>query len=129
MSGRIVSLHLYKLQPGIEPEALKQAARAAAELGLFNLEGLEQWTFGARVKGRLPCDACSIWVYSSLEVWQALWGPAQAPLPPEDYPAGWRVWEEDYLAPLLDRPPDRIDFSSFQIWDELLQGGPARTGL
>lgn len=119
MSGKIISVHLYRLRPGVEPGALLAAARAAAKAGLFSLDGLEAWRFGAQVRGRLSCDACSIWVYSSQEAWQRLWGTAGSPVPPEEYPAAWRAWEKDYLAPLLDRPPDKIDFASFQIWDEL----------
>jgi len=38
----------------------------------------------------------------------------------EEYPAGWRIWEDEILAPLLKGEPDRVDFTSYRILENFV---------
>lgn len=122
MPGAVISVHIYSLQDGVTPERFRETVRAAAELGLFKLHGLASWWFGDRIKGPLGGHAASIWIYESRPAWEALWGTVEEPFPPEKYPPGWKIWEQEHLGPLLDRPADKIDFATYQTWLAAMNG-------
>lgn len=115
-SGEVISVHLYSLRAGTKLEQLRETAQLAAEQGLFELPGLSNWWFGEHMKGGLPGQASSFWVYESRAAWEALWGTLENPVPPAAYPELWVTWEQEYLGPLLDRPADAITFGSYQTW-------------
>jgi hypothetical protein len=56
-------------------------------------------------------------MYDRREDWEALWGPIDRPHSREGHPASWRIWEDEILAPLLDRPPDEVRFTAYEVID------------
>jgi hypothetical protein len=61
------------------------------------------------------CSAyAAVWVYESREAWEQLWGTAEHPRGPEDYPEKWRIWEGELLAPILSGHPDAITFTAYE---------------
>lgn len=112
--ARIVSVHEYVVRAGVDPVELERAYRAAAERGLFDLPGLVGRRLVRGVKGARAGRYAAIWEYASRAAWERLWGTAERPRPPAEYPAAWRVWEEEILAPLLAEHPDRIAYTTYE---------------
>lgn len=115
-SSQVISVHLYSLREGVTLEQLREAAREAAQRGLFDLPGLIHWWFAEHIKGSLPGRASAFWVYRSRGAWEALWGTLENPVAPPDYPETWVIWEQEYLGRLLDRAADSIVYGSYQTW-------------
>jgi hypothetical protein len=111
--AKVISVHEYELKPGVQPVDFEHALREAERRGLFDLPGLRGHLFLRGVKGARRGAYAAIWVFESREAWERLWGPPQAPLPPERYPEKWQVWEKEILAPLLTQDPDTIRFTSY----------------
>lgn len=118
---RIVSVHEYELQEGVDEEDLLKAVEEAEKRGLFDLPGLVGYRLLRGIKGSRQARMAAIWIYESRSAWEALWGPPDAELPKGHYPRQWREWEEELLAPLLDRDPDRVNYTSYE---ELAAGEP-----
>jgi hypothetical protein len=112
----IVSMHEYILRPGVEEGAFLQAVDQARQEGLFSLPGLKGFHFLRGLRGVRAGEFASIWFYDSRAAWEALWGPLDAPHPQERYPQGWHRWEQELLAPLLDRPPDEITYTAYEAF-------------
>jgi len=112
--ARIFGVHGYVLKRGVKEEDLERAFRQAEERGLLSLPGLVERHFLKGVKGKRKGRYASIWVFESREAWEKLWGPPERPLTKKDYPANWKIWEDEILAPLLDRDPDKITFTDYQ---------------
>ncbi len=110
----VISIHEYSLKPGVEEFAFEAALSRARESGLLNLPGLEKVYFVKGLRGRRQGKYAAIWIYRSRQDWEKLWGPVDRPIAPEQYPDNWKQWEQEVLAPFLDRDPDRIDFTSYQ---------------
>ena len=55
-----------------------------------------------------------MWVYEGKEAWEALWGPVDRPRSKDEYPEKWLIWEDEVLAPFLDRDPDTIRYTSYE---------------
>jgi hypothetical protein len=110
---RVISVHEYELKPGVTDAAFEQAIRDAERRGLFALPGLAAHHIVRGLKGHRRGRYAAIWIFDSVEAWEALWGPVDAPRPPADYPETWRVWEQEVLAPLLNQDPDTIRFTSY----------------
>ncbi len=111
--GRVYSLHCYELRPGVPEVRLLEAWRRAKREGLFDLPGLLEARLLGGVKGARAGRLAALWIYESRQAWEALWGPPEAPLPPQAYPERWRRWE-DLLRPILDRDPDRIEYTAYE---------------
>ena len=112
--GRVISIHEYELRPDADGAAFERAVRDAERRGLFNLPGLVEHHFLQGFKGARPGAYTALWVYSSRDAWEKLWGRAEAPLPASEYPERWRVWENEVLAPFLSQHPDTIRFTSYE---------------
>ncbi len=112
--ARIISIHEYELREGTTLQMLIEAFRQAEAAGLFRLPGLERYSLLVGLKGARSGRAAAVWVYPSRQAWEALWGPPDRPFGPEAYPPNWRVWEEDFLAPLLQGDPDRILYTAYE---------------
>jgi hypothetical protein len=111
--GRIFSLHEYDLRPGVPPLDFERALRDGAASGLLEIPGLAAFRLGRGVKGaRLGLHA-ALWIYESRAAWEQIWGLADRPLPPQEYPPGWRKWEQ-VLSPFLATPPDAIRFTTYE---------------
>lgn len=106
-------MHEYVLKPNIDPEQFERAIEDAKNRGILGLAGLESVTFVQGIRGERSDLYAAIWVYESEEAWASLWGPVEHSLPKEAYPQAWKVWEEDILAPFLDRDPDKITFTTY----------------
>ena len=111
---RVVSIHENELRPGVEPAVFEHALNDAERRGLFDLPGLCEHLFLRGLKGARRGAYAALWIFESREVWEALWGPPDAPHPPSQYPEKWQVWENEILAPLLSQDPDTIRFTSYQ---------------
>ncbi len=109
---KVISIHEYELKPGVGDVEFERALREAERRGLFDLPGLVGHHFLKGLKGARRGAYAAIWVFESREAWQALWGTVGKPRPPADYPANWKIWENEVLAPLLAQVPDTIRFTS-----------------
>jgi hypothetical protein len=112
--SRVISLHEYELKAGVDEEAFVGAVRQAKESGLIELPGLEVMRFLRGIRGSRKGKFAALWIYADQEAWERLWGPADHPTNKASYPAHWLVWEEEVLAPFLDRPPDEIAFTAYE---------------
>ena len=111
---RVISIHDYELKPGVSGDAFEQAAREAERRGLFDLPGLVGHHFLRGLKGARRGAYTALWIFESRDAWERLWGTVEAPVRPSDYPARWKIWESEVLAPLLDQDPDTIRFTSYE---------------
>jgi len=112
--AKVLSIHEYSLKKGVKSKTFENAVKRARRRGLFNLPGLERYHFMRRLRGKSEPDYAAVWIYRSREAWAALWGDVSNPCSKESYPANWQIWEQEILAPLLDRDPDRIDYAAYQ---------------
>ncbi len=112
--ARIVSVHEYELRDGVSEDQFLRTAKEAQSRGLFDLPGLIHYRLLRGVKGARRGSFAAIWVYESRTAWEALWGPPEAPKTRANYPPTWRVWEDELLAPLLKRDPDRVRYTSYE---------------
>ncbi|TXL72809.1 hypothetical protein FHP25_23850 [Vineibacter terrae] len=111
---KIVSIHEYELKPGIDAGAFERAIQDAKARGLLRLPGLVAHHVVKGIKGARAGRYAAVWIYESRDAWQLLWGTPEHPRRFDAYPANWRIWEEEILAPLLDRTPDRITFTAYE---------------
>jgi heme-degrading monooxygenase HmoA len=112
--ARIISIHEYELEPGASVDRLEQTFRAAQAHGLFELPGLTAHHFVKGVKGARRDAYAAVWVYESREAWERLWGPLDRPRRSDEYPEKWRIWEKEFLAPILSSDPDAIRFTAYE---------------
>jgi hypothetical protein len=124
--ARMISVHEYELKPGTDPERFEQTLCDAAALGLFDLPGLISHHFVKGVKGARRDAYAAIWVYESRDVWERLWGTPEHPKTPTEYPEQWRLWENQFLLPVLSTDPDAIRFTSYE---ELPLGAHGRVNV
>ena len=112
----LVSVHHYELADPTADEAFREAIAEAESRDLFDLPGLVEYRFLHGVKGAREGRYAAQWIYESREAWAALWGPADDPLPPSEYPQRWRIWEA-LLGPLLVSDADDIEFTTYEVVD------------
>lgn len=113
---RVYSLHSYSLKPDVSPSYFQNRVKEAEQAGLFELPGLIRYHFLRGIKGEHQGGYAALWVYESVQSWEALWGPLEAPVGPEQYPEPWKRWEREFLRPLLIQNPDRITFTAYEEW-------------
>lgn len=111
---RIVSIHEYELRHDADGRDLLRAAEEARDRGLFELPGLIGFRILHGIKGVRRGRFAAIWVYKDRVAWESLWGSPASPKGKEEYPPAWQEWEQELLAPLLDRDPDRVSFTSYE---------------
>jgi hypothetical protein len=114
--SKVISIHSYQFKPGITTRDITDAISKARELELFDLPGLESYCFMIGIKGQAESQWSAIWVYSSRESWEQLWGAISNPKKKAQYPENWLRWEDELLAPLLDGDPDEINFTAYEQW-------------
>ena len=112
--GRIVSIHEYSLKPGIDGAQFEQVLHDAESRGLLQLPGLVAHHFVRGVRGARIGGYAALWIYESREAWEHLWGTPEHPRPPQEYPATWKICEDELLAPLLEGRPDAIRFTAYE---------------
>lgn len=112
--SRVVSIHEYTLDAGVGPVAFERAVAEADRRGLFDLPGLVEYRFLEGLRGENEGRYAALWIYESREAWEELWGAPGAPVETDEYPERWLTWENELLAPLLDRDPDDIAFTSYE---------------
>jgi len=113
MKSPVYAVHEYELRAGVSPEQFEQAVRQAVKRNLFDLPGLVEYRFLKGIKGERTGRYAALWIFESLEAWEKLWGPPAQPFPKERYPKNWLIWEDEILAPLLDRDPDKIVYTDY----------------
>lgn len=111
---RVFGIHEYVLKPGVDEREFERAIRQAEKRGLLRLPGLVDHYLLKGLKGHRRGHYAAIWVFESREAWESLWGSPDHPLGKQDYPANWKVWEDEVLAALLDRDPDAITFTDYE---------------
>jgi hypothetical protein len=111
----LVSVHHYELADSTTDAAFREAVAEAETRDLFDLPGLAEYRFLHGVKGAREGRYAAQWVYESHEAWAGLWGPADDPLPPSEYPERWHVWEDELLDPLLVGDADDIEFTTYEV--------------
>ena len=112
--GRIFSIHEYDLKPGINIGEFERILRDAEARGLLQLPGLVAHYFVKGAKGVRRGAYAALWIYESRAAWERLWGTAEDPRPPQEYPDTWKIWEEELLAPFLERRPDDLRFTAYE---------------
>jgi len=112
--ARMISIHEYELKPGTSAARLEQTFQTAESRGLFELPGLMAHHFIKGVKGDRRDRYAAVWVYESREAWERLWGPLDRPRRSNEYPQKWRIWEKEFLAPILSSDPDAIRFTAYE---------------
>jgi hypothetical protein len=112
--ARIISIHEYELKAGADAGAFETAIQAAEARGLLRLPGLVSHHFIKGIKGARRGRYAAVWIYESRDAWQLLWGTPEHPRPFEEYPVNWQIWEQEILAPFLDRIPDTISFTTYE---------------
>lgn len=111
---KVVSVHHYQLKPGVTAQRFQSAVTQAEKLQLFELPGLESYSFLQGIKGEEQGRWIALWVYSSRSEWEQLWGTPSNPKSKDQYPKRWLRWENELLAPLLEGDPDSIRFTSYE---------------
>jgi hypothetical protein len=114
--GKIISIHEYELKKGVDPKRFEYAILHARREELLRLPGLTEQYFIRGIRGNRRGRYGAVWVYDGLQSWEALWGPLGQPRAPEEYPANWKKWEHEDLAPYLTQDPDTIRFTSYQAF-------------
>ncbi len=110
---RVISIHEYQLKDGVSGKDFEHAVHIARHRGLFDLPGMASWMFLHGVRGKRQNMYAAVWVYDNLQSWEALWGVLDQPIPKSEYPESWQIWEQEILTPLLDCPPDEIEFTAY----------------
>lgn len=110
----IISIHEYRLKPGVKGEDFEASVRKARDQNLLKLPGLVDWYLLKGIRGSRQGQYAAVWVYASQEDWQAIWGAVDHPFSKADYPENWKKWEDDVLAPYLATEPDEISFTSYE---------------
>ena len=113
---KIISVHEYELKSDVDPRAFEQAILDAEKRGLLDLAGLTEYHLLKGIKGSRAGSYAAIWVYQDRQAWERLWDSPDKPKGKSSYPENWRIWEEEILAPFLDRDPDKIVFTSYEEW-------------
>jgi heme-degrading monooxygenase HmoA len=111
---RVVSIHHYRLKPGVSRQTFLQTIQEAQSEHLFELPGLEGFHVLHGIKGEAESSWSVIWIYSSRSAWEQLWGSPSEPKSKDEYPDLWRRWEDDLLAPLLAEDPDLIRYTAYE---------------
>jgi hypothetical protein len=112
--ARVISIHQYELKPEIDVTNFEQAIVAAEARGLLRLPGLVGHHFIRGIKGERLGKYAAVWIYESRDAWETLWGSPDEPRRFPQYPASWRIWEEEVLAPYLTQIPDAIAFTAYE---------------
>ena len=112
--ARIISIHEYELRPDVDTARFERSLRDADARGLLRLPGLLEHHFVKGARGVRRGAYAAVWVYESREAWEHLWGRAEHPRRPEEYPKTWKTWEQEVLAPFLTGDPDAIRFTAYE---------------
>ena len=112
--SRVISVHEYVLAVDVTDGAFERAVSNARERDLFDLPGLVEYAFLKGLRGDRRGSYTAVWTYESREAWERLWGPPGEPVEKDEYPESWKVWEDELLAPLLDRDPDEITHTAYE---------------
>lgn len=112
--GRIVSVHEYELRTSVQEKDFELAIKKARDRGLLQLPGLIDFYLLKGVRGVRKGRFAAIWIFKDRESWERLWGSADQPFGKETYPAEWKTWEAEVLAPFLSSDPDRIAFTAYE---------------
>jgi hypothetical protein len=115
--GKILSLHIYSLRKGIMADDFRRRVLKYLEKQFKGVPGLQRWALLRGMRGEHEGKYALLWIYPSRADWETTWGPVNRPKRPHEYPSQWRLWEA-FLAPLIDRKPDRVLFTAFEEVDE-----------
>jgi hypothetical protein len=112
--ARVFSIHEYVLKRGVAADVFEAAVDDAARRGCFDLPGLVDYRFVRRLRGSQPAHYAAIWTYESRDAWAKLWGNRGNAKPKDRFPSQWEIWEDEILAPLLDRDPQFIEYAAYE---------------
>ena len=96
-------------------QAQERAARAAVERRLLSIPGLQGFLLLKGLKGANRGRYAILWRYQSRQAWEALRGSLEQPKARHDYPPSWRIWDDEFLAPLLAQHPDSIRYTAYEV--------------
>lgn len=113
----IASIHRYELAESAERSDFRDAVTEAIERGLFErVPGLVEYRIGHGIKGSRSGEFAAVWIYESRGVWTDVWGDPGNPVPKREYPDAWIVWEDELLDPILATDPDKIEYTSYELF-------------
>ena len=75
---------------------------------------LPDFYFLKRIRGTREVAYTAIWIYKNKNFWGKIWGENNNPVPKEQYPETWKIWEDEILAPLITQEPDRIHYAAYE---------------
>ena len=111
---RVISIHEYVLKPDVQEEQFVCAIRDACKRKIFELPGLIDFRFLKGLRGSRQGCFSAMWIYENRTAWENLWGSLEEPISKDQYPTNWKIWEDEFLAPLIQQEPDNIQFTAYQ---------------
>ena len=111
---KVISVHEYQLKNNISDAQFESAVENARSRKLFSLPGLIDYYFLRRIRGTREVSYTAIWIYKNRDSWEKIWGEKNNPLPKNQYPEKWKIWEDEILAPLITQESDRIQYAAYE---------------
>lgn len=105
----VYSIHEHELNPAADPQAYEAAVQEA--IARLRVPGLLAAQHLKGFKGERDGRYAVLWIFESAEAIRRNFGTPDAPIWPPD----WLHYENEVLAPFLDRHPDTVDFTDYAI--------------
>ena len=105
----VFSLHEHELKPGVDEAAYKR--EVAEAIDKLRVPGLKQAFHVQGFKGERDQRYGVLWIFESEESIVESFGTPDNPKLPDD----WLHYENDILAKYLDRHPDTVDCTGYEI--------------
>lgn len=107
--GKVIAFHEHELKPGVDAKIYEQKVSEAIKklqvpglLEVYHLKGF---------KGERSGKYAVLWTFESEEAIVKNFGTPDDPKWPKD----WLYYENEVLAPFLDRHPDKINFTDHHV--------------
>lgn len=108
----VYSIHEHELRPGVDVAQYEQDVAHA--LGNLHVPGLVNAQHLKGFKGTRTGKYAVLWIFESAEVIEQNFGTADNP----KWPADWLHYENEVLAQYLDRHPDTVVFTDYEIVED-----------
>ena len=108
----IYAIHEHKLRPGVNIARYENAVTAAIQQ--MKVVGLLQAIHLKGFGGKRPGKYAVLWIFESAEALILNFGTPEA----RKFPPDWLYYENVILAQYLDRDPDTIDYTDYDVVKE-----------
>ncbi len=107
--NQIIAIHEHELKPNVNPKQYEQEVDYA--LTTLNIPGLLKAYHLKGFKGKRNGRYAVVWIFENKDAITKNFGTPENPKWPKD----WLHYENEILAKFLDRHPDSIDFTDYEI--------------